>query len=191
MKNLNFFLYNNSKLKKNQVRLIKLISILKYLNKNKLGYNQQDILNLANFFLKKEGYAVIKMKTLQKDLGFLKKNNVIKTFIIRLGEYKGSKIKYMPKINAYQILKQILNSTEELLERTFNIIYKLSKQEKIKNKTEQKNRTKNSSVNNNINNNINNKKKMRIKRDEQQQTVEKILEKYMLHKGKQQKTVKI
>ncbi|AHH04475.1 Putative cytosolic protein (plasmid) [Borrelia nietonii YOR] len=73
MKNLNFFLHNNSKLKKNQVRLIKLISILKYLNRNKLGYNQQDILNLANFFLKKEGYSVIKMKTLQKDLGFLKK----------------------------------------------------------------------------------------------------------------------
>nr|WP_247088416.1 plasmid maintenance protein [Borrelia nietonii] len=54
MKNLNFFLHNNSKLKKNQVRLIKLISILKYLNRNKLGYNQQDILNLANFFLKKK-----------------------------------------------------------------------------------------------------------------------------------------
>ncbi|WP_332301547.1 plasmid maintenance protein [Borrelia miyamotoi] len=83
--------------KKNQVRLIKLISTLKYLNKNKLGYNQQDILNLINFFLKKEGYVVIKIKTLQKDLNFLKKNNIIKTFIIRLGEYKGSKIKYMPK----------------------------------------------------------------------------------------------
>ncbi|AHH11833.1 hypothetical protein bcCo53_001108 (plasmid) [Borrelia coriaceae] len=177
MKNLNFFLYNNSKLKKNQVRLIKLISILKYLNKNKLGYNQQDILNLANFFLKKEGYSIIKMKTLQKDLGFLKKNNVIKTFIIRLGEYKGSKTKYMPKINAYQILKQIFNSTEELLEKTFNIIYKLSKK-----KTNEKNRTKNSSVYNNIYNNIYNKEKTRIEKDNKQKwTIEKILEKYTLH----------
>ncbi|AHH14663.1 plasmid maintenance protein [Borrelia hermsii] len=176
MKNLNFFLHNNSKLKKNQVRLIKLISILKYLNRNKLGYNQQDILNLANFFLKKEGYSVIKMKTLQKDLGFLKKNHVIKTFIIRLGEYKGSKIKYIPKRNAYQILKQVLNATEELLEKTFNIIYKLNKQEKIKNKTEEKNRTKNSSVYNIIYNNINNKRKTERETDKQKQIKGKILE---------------
>ncbi|AHH09057.1 hypothetical protein baBA2_000857 (plasmid) [Borrelia anserina] len=174
MKNLNFFLYNNSKLKKNQVRLIKLISILKYLNKNKLGYNQQDILNLANFFLKREGYSVIKMKTLQKDLGFLKKNNIIKTFIIRLGEYKGSKIKYIPKSNAYQILKKVLNSTEELLEKTFNIIYKLSKKEKIKNKTEGKNRTKNSSVYYIKYNNINNKGRTKTKEDKRQGKKEKI-----------------
>ncbi|AWG43421.1 hypothetical protein CR532_05335 (plasmid) [Candidatus Borreliella tachyglossi] len=157
MKNLNFFLYNNSKLKKNQVRLIKLISILKYLNKSKLGYNQQDILNLANFFLKKEGYSVIKLKTLQKDLNFLKINSIIKTFIIRLGEYKGSKIKYIPNKDAYQRLKKVLNATEELLEKTFNIIYRINKKEKSQKKTKEKNRTKNSSVYN-INNNINNNK---------------------------------
>ncbi|AMR76206.1 plasmid maintenance protein [Borrelia hermsii] len=191
MKNLNFFLHNNSKLKKNQVRLIKLISILKYLNKNRLGYNQQDILNLANFFLKKEGYSVIKMKTLQKDLGFLKKNHVIKTFIIRLGEYKGSKIKYMPKRNAYQILKQVLNSTEELLEKTFNIIHKLNKQEKIKNKTEEKNRTKNSSVYNIIYNNINNKKKIERATNRQQQIKEKIVKKYTLQGDTQRETTKV
>ncbi|AOW96339.1 plasmid maintenance protein [Borrelia miyamotoi] len=177
MKNLNFFLYNNSKLKKNQVRLIKLISTLKYLNKNKLGYNQQDILNLINFFLKKEGYVVIKIKTLQKDLNFLKKNNIIKTFIIRLGEYKGSKIKYMPKKNAYQILKQVLNATEELLEKTFNIIYKLSKKEKMKNKIDKKNRTKNSSVYNILYNNINNKEKIK-KSNNNQQTKKQTLENY-------------
>ncbi|WP_024654509.1 plasmid maintenance protein [Borrelia hispanica] len=169
MKNLNFFLYNNSNLKKNQVRLIKLISVLKYLNKNRLGYNQQDILNLTNFFLRKEGYAVIKMKTLQKDLGFMKKHHIIKAYIIRLGEYRGSKIKYIPKKNAYRILGQVLDATEELLEKTFNIIYKLSKEEKVKNKTELKNSTKNSSVYNTIYNNINNiKKKMKIKQQRHQ-----------------------
>ncbi|WP_024653079.1 plasmid maintenance protein [Borrelia persica] len=156
MKNLNFFLYNNSKLKKNQVRLIKLISVLKYLNIHRLGYNQQDILNLINFFLKKEGYKIIKMKTLQKDLGFMKKNHIIKAFIIRLGEYKGSKIKYVPRKNAYRRLGRVLDATEELLEKTFNILYKMSKEGRAKNRKEAKNSTKNSSVYYTTYNNINN-----------------------------------
>ncbi len=69
---------NVKPLKKYQIRYYKILSILKYFQKNTIKYNQKVILNTLNYFLTQDGLKVITLRTLRKDLTWLCNKSIIK-----------------------------------------------------------------------------------------------------------------
>ncbi|AHH13393.1 Putative cytosolic protein (plasmid) [Borrelia hermsii YBT] len=153
-------------LKEYHSRYYKILSILRYFQKNAIKYNQTIILNALNIFLLKDGLKQITLRTLRKDLAFLHNKSIIKKHLLRLGEGNGSYIRYTVTQYSVNNLKRLLKAKQEIIEHDANAIYKFTKEtqkEYCKNKgvkiLKSKNATKN--VIHNITNNkcINNKEK--------------------------------
>ncbi|AHH11780.1 Putative cytosolic protein (plasmid) [Borrelia coriaceae ATCC 43381] len=158
-------------LKKSHNRYYKIISILKYFQKNLIKYNQTVILNTLNNFLIKDNLKQITLRTLRKDLAFLCNKGIIKKTLLRLGEGNGTYIRYT--INKYSTnnLKRLLESKDTIIEHDINKILKFTKEtqkEYFKNRkvkiSKSKNATKNVShyINNNIINNKKEKNKQQV-----------------------------
>ncbi|AHH14454.1 plasmid maintenance protein [Borrelia hermsii] len=155
-------------LKEYHSRYYKILSILRYFQKNAIKYNQTIILNALNIFLFKDSLKQITLRTLRKDLAFLYNKGIIKKNLLRLGEGNGSYIRYTVTKYSVNNLKRLLKAKQEIIEHDANAIYKFTKETQkkySKNKgvkiLKSKNATKN--VSHNITNNkcINNKEKRR------------------------------
>lgn len=172
MPNYNYY-YKTKKLLSKNLRLKKIISIINHLNKKfeenyainlhkiyltneKLFiygiHHQQDILNILNSFLTKEGYKPTTIRTLREDLRFLIQikaiNKKILTFSNNLGQFKGKLCIYKTSSISYSLIDAYFSDT------------KLNLLKKIKtNKEELKpqNVTQNVTVYNKLLININNK----------------------------------
>ncbi|WP_418456580.1 plasmid maintenance protein [Borreliella lusitaniae] len=161
--NYNCHYKTTKKLLSKNLRIKKIISIINYLNKKfEENYNinlrkiyftneklfilnihhQQDILNILNSFLIKEGYKPTTIRTPREDLRFLIHikaiNKRILTFSNNLGQFKGklciyqtSSISYFP-INAYfsgtklDLFKKINANKEELKTQNVTVYNKSS-----------------------------------------------------------------
>ncbi|UPA18834.1 hypothetical protein bpuSUM_001325 (plasmid) [Borrelia puertoricensis] len=154
-------------LKEYHNRYYKILSILRYFQKNAIKYNQTFILNTLNIFLLKDSLKQITLRTLRKDLAFLCNKGIIKKTLLRLGEGNGSYIRYT--ITKYSInnLKRLLKAQQEITEHDVNKVFIFTKETQkkyFKNRRfkifKSKNATKN--VSHNITNNkyINNKEKI-------------------------------
>ncbi|ETZ17632.1 putative cytosolic protein [Borrelia duttonii CR2A] len=118
---------NTQPLKQYHTRYYKILSILKYFQKNAINYNQAKILNTLNFFLKKDDIKITTLRTLRQDLCFLCKNNIIEKTLIRLGKGNGSYIRYTVNKYSNNNLNRLLESKQSIVEHDANAIYKFTK----------------------------------------------------------------
>ncbi|WP_418453682.1 plasmid maintenance protein [Borreliella bissettiae] len=158
---------NVNLLKKYQIRYYKILSILKYFQKNAIKYNQKLILNTLNYFLAQDGLKEIALRTLRKDLTWLCNKSIIKKTLLRLGEGNGSYIRYSVNKYSNNNLNCVLKNKQNTIEHDANIIYKFTKETQknyFKNKgvraSSLKNATKNVSHIINNKKHINNKEKV-------------------------------
>ncbi|ANF34538.1 hypothetical protein A7978_05725 (plasmid) [Borrelia turicatae] len=154
-------------IKKYHNRYYKILSILRYFQKNTIKYNQTFILNALNIFLFKDSLKQITLRTLRKDLTFLCNKGIIKKTLLRLGEGNGSYIRYTVTKHSVKNLKRLLKAQQEIIEHDANKVFTFTKETQkkyFKNRRfkifKSKNATKN--VSHNITNNkyINNKEKI-------------------------------
>lgn len=168
MKTTNLKIQINLKpLKKYQIRYYKILSILKYFQKNTIKYNQKVILNKLNYFLAQDGLKVVTLRTLRKDLTWLCSKLIIKKTLLRLGEGNGSYIRYSVNKYSNNNLNCVLKDKQNTIEHDANAIYKFTKETQkkyLKNKgaktSNLKNATKNVSHIINNKQHINNKEKI-------------------------------
>ncbi|UPA15257.1 plasmid maintenance protein [Borrelia turicatae] len=148
-------------------RYYKILSILRYFQKESIKYNQTKILNALNIFLFKDGLKQITLRTLRKDLTFLCNKGIIKKTLLRLGEGNGTYIRYTITKYSVKNLKKLLKAQQEIIEHDANKVFTFTKETQkkyFKNRRvkifKSKNATKN--VSHNITNNkyINNKEKI-------------------------------
>ncbi|UPA15814.1 plasmid maintenance protein [Borrelia turicatae] len=139
-------------------RYYKILSILRYFQKESIKYNQTIILNTLNLFLSKDGLKQITLRTLRKDLTFLCNKSIIKKTLLRLGEGNGTYIRYTITKYSVNNLKRLLKAKQEIIEYDANKIFTFTKETQkryFKNKGvkifKSKNATKN--VSHNITNN--------------------------------------
>ncbi len=150
---------NVKPLKKYQIRYYKILSILKYFQKNTIKYNQKVILNTLNYFLTQDGLKVITLRTLRKDLTWLCNKSIIKKTLLRLGEGNGSYIRYSVNKYSNNNLNCVLKDKQNTIEHDANIIYKFTKETQkkyFKNKGAKTSNLKNATKN--VSHIINNKK---------------------------------
>ncbi|UPA14303.1 plasmid maintenance protein [Borrelia turicatae] len=139
-------------------RYYKILSILRYFQKESIKYNQTIILNTLNLFLSKDGLKQITLRTLRKDLTFLCNKSIIKKTLLRLGEGNGTYIRYTITKYSVNNLKRLLKAKQKIIEYDANKIFTFTKETQkryFKNKGvkifKSKNATKN--VSHNITNN--------------------------------------
>ncbi|WP_417903207.1 plasmid maintenance protein (plasmid) [Borreliella andersonii] len=129
MKKLNLKIQPNvNLLKKYQIRYYKILSILKYFQKNAIKYNQKVILNTLNYFLAKDGLNEVALRTLRKDLTWLCNKNIIKKTLLRLGEGNGSYIRYSTNKYSNNNLNCAIKDKQNTIEHDANTIYKFTKE---------------------------------------------------------------
>ncbi|ADQ31349.1 plasmid maintenance protein [Borreliella burgdorferi] len=119
---------NVNPLKKYQIRYYKILSILKYFQKNAIKYNQKVILNTLNYFLAQDGLKKVALRTLRKDLTWLCNKNIIKKTLLRLGEGNGSYIRYSANKYSNNNLNCVLKDKQNTIEHDANAIYKFTKE---------------------------------------------------------------
>lgn len=119
---------NVNPLKKYQIRYYKILSILKYFQKNAIKYNQKVILNTLNYFLAQDGLKEVALRTLRKDLTWLCNKNIIKKTLLRLGEGNGSYIRYSANKYSNNNLNCVLKDKQNTIEHDANAIYKFTKE---------------------------------------------------------------
>ncbi|AFI32209.1 plasmid maintenance protein [Borrelia crocidurae] len=182
--------------KKYHNRYYKIVSIVKFYQKNSIKYNQTSILNTLNRFLAKDELKIITLRTLRKDLALLCNKGIIKKTLLRLGEGNGSYIRYSANKYSLRNLKRFLEDKQAIVEHDANAIYKFTKETQqkyyLKNKGlnihKSKNATKNVSHNITNNKKINNKKN---KKEEKKETGKKTIDtNYMIKNVSKWKTMR-
>ncbi|ETZ17635.1 putative cytosolic protein [Borrelia duttonii CR2A] len=156
---------NTQPLKQYHTRYYKVLSILKYFQRNAINYNQTKILNTLNFFLKKDDIKITTLRTLRQDLCFLCKNGIIEKTLIRLGKGNGSYIRYTVNKYSNNNLNRLLESKQSIVEHDANAIYKFTKKTQkkyLQNKKVKIYKPKNATKN--VSHIINNKKEIKNKR---------------------------
>ncbi|WP_330730356.1 plasmid maintenance protein [Borrelia turicatae] len=109
-------------------RYYKILSILRYFQKESIKYNQTIILNTLNLFLSKDGLKQITLRTLRKDLTFLCNKSIIKKTLLRLGEGNGTYIRYTITKYSVNNLKRLLKAKQEIIEYDANKIFTFTKE---------------------------------------------------------------
>ncbi|PRR41557.1 hypothetical protein CV685_05735 [Borreliella burgdorferi] len=156
----NNYCYKTKRLLSKNLRLKKIISIINFLNKKFeencninlhkeditntalciLIHHQQDILNILNSFIIKEGYKPTTIRTLREDLRFLIKikaiNKKILTFSNNIGQFKGKLCIYQTSRISYSIIDTYFSSIKLELSKKIK-----SNKEKLKSKNVTKNVT--------------------------------------------------
>ncbi|ACH95177.1 uncharacterized conserved protein (plasmid) [Borrelia recurrentis A1] len=114
--------------KKYQIRYYKIVSIIRYFQKNTIKYNQTIILNTLNRFLTKDELKIITLRTLRKDLALLCNKGIIQKTLLRLGEGNGSYIRYTVNKYSQNNLKRFIENKQDIIEHDANAIYKFTKE---------------------------------------------------------------
>ncbi|ACH95218.1 plasmid maintenance protein (plasmid) [Borrelia recurrentis] len=157
-------------LKKYHNRYYKILSILKYFQKNLLRYNQTIILNALNRFLAKDELKIITLRTLRKDLALLCNKGIIKKTLLRLGEGNGSYIRYAVNKYSTNNLKRLLDDKQTIIEHDANEIYEFTKktQQKYYLKNKRLNIHKHKNATKNVSHNITNNKEIKNKKNKKE-----------------------
>ncbi|ETZ17383.1 putative cytosolic protein [Borrelia duttonii CR2A] len=161
-------------LKKYHNRYYKIVSIVKFFQKNSIKYNQTSILNTLNRFLTKDELKIITLRTLRKDLALLCNKGIIKKTLLRLGEGNGSYIRYAANKYSLRNLKRFLEDKQAIVEHDANATYKFTKETQqkyyLKNKGLNIHKSKNATKN--VSHNITNNKEIKKKKNKKEEKKE-------------------